>query len=242
MSNSLSGVANWVRNNPLIIACCLGFYGVIALVIGVFWICKSWSEAEVLFIASGSAFAAAALMYTAYCFQIDSKERSSKFNLENYMKASEMILRRLKSDLPTRRSSWISAASMADKLLILVGKITEESDREFLDIYQRNFAHCINEFILEKPAIYFSGNDKIQSWTEAFQRPEIIATPGLIPNIPLIPYINRNTIKSILNLTNDIWEKENGYKYTNEDEFHNVINFNYPKLGEYLLELKKRSL
>ncbi len=186
--------------------------------------------------------ALATLTYQAYRNNVDDNQKNSKFYLKNYKQTSEIILKHLRSDTPTRRTSWISAASIADKLISLENKITCDADREILEIHQRNFAHDIHEFFFNKSAMYFTGKDQAQSWGEAFKKPEIIASQGLISNIPLISYINKKTIKSILNITNPIWDKESGYKYSNEEQFKNVVNFNYPELGKYLEELDRRKL
>ncbi len=182
----------------------------------------------------------ATLTYQAHRNTLEDSKKNSKFYLKNYKQASEMILNRLNSDTPTRRISWVTASRMAHMLTKLEDKITEKADKEMLEIHQRNLAHDINAFFFDKPALYYTGRDQAQSWDDAFQRAEIIALPGLIPKIPQLPYIPKETIMSILDITNPIWEKESGYKYTNQEEFKSIVKFNYPNVAEYFLELEKR--
>lgn len=181
------------------------------------------------------------LTYQAHRSRIEDAQKNSKFYLKNYKQTSEMILNRLNSDTPTRRISWVTASKMAHMLIKLEDKITEKADKEMLETHQRNLAHDINEFFLDKPAIYFAGRDQAKPWDDAFPT-EIIGSSGSIPKCPQLLYIPEETIRSILDITNPIWEKEVGYKYCNKEEFESVMKLTYPCVFEYLSELKKRHL
>ena len=159
------------------------------------------------------------------------------------MQACDMVLKRLKADSPTRRIAWISAASIADKTNMIKTKITEQSDEEFLEIYQRNFAHIINQFILEKPPKYFYGIDNAKNLDDAFvhcgfdQTNKVVGR--LVPDIPRLSYVDENSIESIMALSKGTWEAEVKYTYNNDKEFLSVVMFNYPKLYDYLIHLRK---
>lgn len=63
-----------LKNLPIIIASLLGMLGLAFLVTGFF-------SKKDLFSAAGAAFAAAGLMYTAYCYRLDSDKKRSEFYL-----------------------------------------------------------------------------------------------------------------------------------------------------------------
>jgi len=185
--------------------------------------------------------ALATLTYQAYRNTIEDGKKSSNFYLDGYKKTSELILKRIKSDTPTRRVSWISAAAMASKLISLEKKITNSVDQDILDVYQRDLAHQIYEIFIDKPAVYFCGVDYADSCEFALKNLSI-KTPKSsgLSSMPQLLYIDKETIKSILDITNHIWEKEVGYRYKNDTEFMNVIKHNFPNLFAYLSALEKR--
>lgn len=187
--------------------------------------------------------ALATLTYQAYRNSLEDSKKSSNFYLESYKQTSEMILKRLKSDTPTRRVSWISAAAMADKLIVLEKKIVESIEQDILDVYQRDLAHQIYEIFSDKPAVYYCGVDYADSCEVALKKLSIKTKnhPGL-SSVQQLLYIDKETIKSILNTTNHVWEKEVGYRYKNDTEFMNVIKHNFPNLFTYLSSLEKEIL
>lgn len=229
----LTGFLKKIKNNPL--PWMIGFLVFLAGVAVIFGF-----KIKELFTCASILIAAAALTYQAHRNQIEQKQKRSKFYLDKYIEATEMILERLTSDIPTRRIAWVSAASMADKLHRVERKITESGDREYLDIYQRNYCHLILTIFIDKPAIYFTGNDEALSVEEALKPPTDRTSNGLASHLSLPSNIPRDTIKSILSLTNIIWEKEVGYRYRNDLEFERVVQFNYPELSDYLSKLKSR--
>ncbi|MFA6302171.1 MAG: hypothetical protein WC627_03450 [Legionella sp.] len=185
--------------------------------------------------------ALATLTYQAYRNTLEDSKKSSNFYLESYKQTSEMILKRLKSDTPTRRVSWISAAAMADKLIVLEKKIIENIDQDILDVYQRDLAHQIYEIFSDKPAVYYCGIDYADSCEFALKNLSIKTKNSAgLSSVQQLLYIDKESIKSILNTTNHVWEKEVGYRYKNDTEFMNVIKHNFPNLFAYLSALEKR--
>ncbi|MBP6917617.1 MAG: hypothetical protein KBB94_01715 [Legionellaceae bacterium] len=185
--------------------------------------------------------ALATLTYQAYRNTLEDGKKSSNFYLDGYKQTSEMILKRIKSDTPTRRVSWISAAAMAGKLISLEKKITNSVDQDILDVYQRDLAHQIYEIFIDKPAVYFCGVDYAESCEFALNNlsAKTPKSAGL-SSMPQLLYIDKDTIKSILDITNHVWEKEVGYRYNNDTEFMNVVKHNFPNLFTYLSALEKR--
>lgn len=203
-------------------------------------------ENKDLFTCAAVLVSAAALLYNAHKIKQEDNEKSSKFYLENYIKVSSMILEKLFEKTPSRRRmNWHTASIIADKLIKLEGKITGQADKEVLKIYQRNMAHDIGLFFREQPAMYYTGidaNNHEQSLDDALKQPEIKATSDPIPKIPPSFFISKKSIKTILDIINPIFLEEVNYQYTNDEEFHNVVKFNYPNLAEYLEKLKEKGL
>src|SRR5262249_52495966 len=121
-----------------------------------------------LFTCAAVVLAAAAIAYQNNQQKLKIVQDNSKFYLEKYIDAAQMILERLDFDSPTRRLAWYSAGSIAEKIKIFNGKITEQPDKDFLEIYRINFYHLIFELIKDKPVQYFYGVDKAKSFDEAF--------------------------------------------------------------------------
>lgn len=225
-------------NLALLVSLGFGILGLIFLVFGVF----DSSTIKDFFTASGSSFAASALMYAAWSCQNDSREKASKKYLETYIEIFGIILNRLQSQLSSRRTSWNTASSLTDKILKIENKITNKSDMKVLEIYQRNLAHDVNEFLRSKSQLYFCGIDESSGYktareffnAQAQKDSVVVCNSGLIPKFNVLTYIDFRVIKSILDLTNSTWEKEVGYKYKNDDEFMNVVKMNYSELHIYL--------
>lgn len=191
------------------------------------------------FTCSAAFFAASAITYQAYRNNISDAQSISRFYLEKYKETSASIVNYLKSDKPARRVCWVTAAKITEMLVPLEEKISSHADKELLKIYKRYLAHDLYEFISTKSPMYFTGRDNASSFDKALERPPIVATPGLIPKLKPLDHVAESSIKTLLNLMNLLWEDEAGYKYSTEEEYNNIVRLNYPKIAEYLLELKK---
>jgi hypothetical protein len=220
---------------PLIATILLSLCGLAAITQGLLWPMQNFDS----FTCSAAFFAASAITYQGYRNNISDSQSTSRFYLEKYKETSETIVNYLKSDKPTRRVCWVTAAKITEMLVPLEEKITSLADKELLKIYQRYLAHDLYEFISTKSPMYFTGRENTSSYELALERPKVIATPGLIPKPIHLDHVTESSIKTLLDLMNLLWEDEAGYKYSNEEEFNNVIRLNYPNVAEYLSELKK---
>lgn len=147
ISLALSGLTNWMKNNPIIIAFVFGFFGVFFLISGFF----SWENAEILFIASGSVFTASTIMYMASCYQNDAKEKKSEFYLkqiQNYLKASIWITGINHNDNNISHNiRWHRAINSFKAVELLREKLTEKSHIEIYLIDYLDTAYNLIEII-----------------------------------------------------------------------------------------------
>lgn len=181
-----------------------------------------------------------ALSFTVYTYHKNNKRQNSQLYLQRFLDSLKIILELLSSDKPTRRAAWISAQKIAERLKILKREITEISDRKFLDIYLRKFAHDLNLYFT-KPWRYFYNVGNVENLEEAYKicgHGKAVLSSGPIPKFPEITFIDELSIRSIFDLIKDTWEKESGYGYKNDEEFLNVIAFNYSELGAYIKHIR----
>ena len=171
---------------------------------GINW--DKWTAIGTICLAAATIFLAigtAALVYITYRnWRKDKKKEESKFYLEKYILVAEMILERLQSDKPTRRVAWVTAADLANKLEIFERKVTMPADLYFLEVYKRNYAHLIYDFLCHKMAVYFYGVDEAIDLDDAASkcRPydgKVVAGP--VPKLVSLD-IDEGDIKSILRL------------------------------------------
>lgn len=108
-----------------------------------------------IFTGSAALIAAVGILYQGHQTKIAKTEKNSKFYLEKYITACDLVLKRTKQGTPTRRIAWVAAASIAKKAQLIEAKITEQSDKDYLEIYQRDFFHRITHFIHIKSPIYY---------------------------------------------------------------------------------------
>lgn len=229
-------IKSLLRQIPFILTLLLALGGFVVLVQGVLFPVENFDS----FTCSAAFFAASAITYQGYRNTVTDIQSTSRFYLEKYEETSKTVLKYLKSDKPSRRVCWVTAAKITEMLIPLEQKITSLADRELLKIYQRNLAHDLYEFINTKSSMYFTGRETASSFDEALEKPEITTSSGLIPKFKPLEYVTESSIKSILDLMNILWGDEAGYQYTNVNEFNNVVRVNYPQVAEYLLELHKR--
>lgn len=222
----------------MIVTVILGVCGLVMIFQGLFYPIKSLDS----FTAGAAFFAAAAIAYQAHRNNVSDIQTTSRCYLEKYKETSEIIVNYLKSDKPTRRVCWVTAAKVTEMLIGLERKISSPADKDLIKIYQRVLAHDLYEFISTKPAMYFTGREDASSLDEALKKPPIVAMAGLIPRPHDIDHVYKSSIKTILDLMNLLWEDEAGYKYSNEEEFNNVIRSQYAHIAEYFAELKKHNL
>lgn len=196
------------------------------------------------FTCASALIAAAAISYQSHQISLSKKRDEPKFYLEKYMQASDMVLRRLRAGSPTKRAAWISAASIADKMNLLKAKVTEQADKEFLEIYQRDFVHLLHEFILDKSAKYFYGvSSEARDLNDAFDKSgfgKFSVSSGPMPNIPKMTWVEESSIRRVLELSKEAWREEGNYIWNGDEEFLSVIKINYPELFVYLNHLKNK--
>lgn len=185
--------------------------------------------------------AAITVLYQSYKSTQEKSIDDSKFYLDKYIQGCELVLNRLNADTPSRRIAWVSAASIAKKVKNLEKKIIEQPDIDFLEIYQRNFAHLIIEFIKQKQAKYYYGSDDSRDMDEAYQESynnQFNTSAGLVPRIKGPSYIDEQIILEVISIIEPIWMKESDIKWKNKDEFLNVIKFNLPEVYDYIVHLR----
>lgn len=197
-----------------------------------------------LLTAFGSSFIAATLLYTIWLNQIELDNKKSKRFFEIYLDFFNIILKRLNSDVASRRTSWITAASLAKQILEVDRNVTNKEDRKILNAYQRNLAHDISELFKSKRQNYFCGVDESSVSAKDFfnslkKRP--VTSNSSIWKFDALTYLDMDTIKSIFDVVNLIWKNENEVSYRNDIEFINIIKFNYEELYLYLNALKEYS-
>lgn len=191
------------------------------------------------FTAGSGLIAAAAIAYQAHNYLVEKKSETSQFYLEKYIQSLNIILENLTSDKPTRRMAWISAARISVNAKMFEGKITEQTDKVFLEISQNSFLIKLYEF-LRKPEFYFCGVDDEIGAHDFFNKEKIQveenrmkASPGKKPNIPQLTYVDMDSIKKIVDLVKETWRKNDNCSYNNDKEFENIIQFNFSGLGSY---------
>src|SRR5581483_11984988 len=69
---------------------------------------------------------------------------------------------------------------------------------------------------------------------------KIQVSSGLGASFPEVTYIDEDSIKKILELTNSIWKKEGFSIYNDDSEFDNWVRFHYSELSRYLNHLKAK--
>lgn len=184
--------------------------------------------------------AAISILHQSHKIKLDKIIDASKFYLDKYIQACELILKRLEADTPKRRIAWVSAASIAKRIKKIESKIAEQPDKDFLEIYQRNFAHLLTEFIIEKPSAYYYGLDGVEDMNQAYKensQNQLSSTDGLVPDIKGPSYIDKKTILEVLSIIEPIWMAESEPKWKNGEEFLKVIKLNLPELYNYLEHL-----
>jgi hypothetical protein len=200
-----------------------------------------------MFTFAGVMIAAAGLFYNADVNKKENSKKESKFYLEKYIEISGMILDCLKSDKPTRRMAWITAANFADQLEKFQKRVTNQSDLDFLYIRQRNYVHLVLDFLSNKPAYYFYGSDDAKTLEEAAENCRENygkAVHGLVPGIKTFD-VDELQIKSILQSLNLVWKEEVGYSMFNAqgDINMNVLKVNnglFPGLYLYIEDKRSR--
>ncbi len=222
-------ISTLLRFLPLISTVFLSLSGIVAISQGLLFPMDNFDS----FTCSAAFFAASAITYQAYRNNKNDILSTSRFYLDKYKETSVSIVDYLKSDKPARRVCWVTAAKITEMLIPLEEKISTLADKELLKIYKRYLAHDLYEFISTKSPLYFTGRDNASSFDKALVRPPIVATPGLIPKVKPLDYVAESSIKTLLNLMNLLWEDEASYKYSNEEEYNNIIRLNYPNIAEH---------
>jgi len=238
ITSCIKGLWSWLKKNLKAMGCMTWFLIGLSAVITIigFFIEKD------LFTCAAVVLAAAAIAYQNNQQKLKIVQDNSKFYLEKYIDAAQMILERLDFDSPTRRLAWYSAGSIAEKIKIFNGKITEQPDKDFLEIYRINFYHLIFELIKDKPVQYFYGVDKAKSFDEAFDGcgyGKFSCDYGLRPHFPELTFIDKESIKRIIDIFNGIWKEVPEWTYISNIEFMNFLKFPFPNIWDYLNHFEK---
>ena len=205
-----------------------------------------------LFTAASVMVAIAAVLFGFGQFRLEKRRSNSKYYLERYIEGTRMVLDRLKDDEPTRRISWVTAASIANDLNKIEDKITEIPDKKFLAIYQRDWTHIFLKFVQGKEAVYFYGvldckgdseRAKLNFAARKCRKGNGIAVHGLIPQIFCFD-IEEDDIAKILKLIDPVFLKEAKVSIFDSDWkiSLNVLSFNYlvfKPLHDYLLHKRE---
>jgi hypothetical protein len=219
------------------------FFGV-GILATIMFICGLYNNS--LFTGASVLLVADAMLYGIHRNILSDRQKNSQFYLTKYLEGLGMVLDRLKSDSPERRMAWVTAASIASDLKCIEEKITETPDKDFLEIYQRNFAHLLVEFIQNKPASYFYGIDDPQGLTEdesldnAAER--VMENHGVVTSGPLLKlkshYIDEKQIAMVLKLADSIWIKKGGQACTaGNNLILDACILNYPNIYRYITHL-----
>lgn len=190
-----------------------------------------------LFTAASVIVAVATVLFGLGQSRLEKERANSKYYLERYMEGTRMVLDRLKDDEPTRRMSWVTAASIANDLSKIEYNITEIPDKEFLAIYQRDWAHTFLKFIHGKEAVYFYGvldctgdseQGKLNFAARKCRKGDGIVVRGLIPQIFCFD-IEEVDIAKILRLIDPVFLKEAEVSIFGADGriSLDVLSFNY---------------
>lgn len=144
---------------PLVIACIFGFIGLALLIGGVLAILFSKNSplnSKDFFTGSGSAFAAAALMYGASCYQMDSCKKSSEFYLDKikeYFKQTIFFIEKNGNN----NIKWHQAIRSLRTAADLLPRLTESSHREIYIADYINTAYSIVDCISRIDYKFFYG-------------------------------------------------------------------------------------
>lgn len=224
----------------IVLAVILFLFGTILLICGFF-------NNRDLFTAAMTSITGATLAYFVYCNIAENNQKASRFYLKKYIEAANMILRRLKSDQPTRRVSWVTAADISDKLDSFEKMISEKSDKDYLEIFRRNYAHDIHEFLYMKKAIYFYGVSEANDLDDAFSKCNFRKAALSVAGEKDKPHSSPTFIeeKHIISVLKPILVLDEAYgnKIINNNNFDSdlvLLDMKYSSIATYVTHLRKK--